>query len=221
MEKYINGLEKQQDFQRLVMVIYHVLDEVFRNGSQVAVLRSLLDTSSGYTGNEVARLSGIHPLSALKALTVLEQLGIINRQRGGRDHIFTLNRNHYMVQRVIVPLYQAEKDLLKEITKTIAAVLKRSVLKATIFGSVAKRAETPLSDFDLCCIVKTESQKELARNLLNSNSRKLHQTFGIKVAPMFFTLREMKAKSKTPLIRDIVAHGLNIAGKEVKVLLHD
>jgi predicted nucleotidyltransferase len=203
-----------------IMIIYHILDEVFRNGSQVAVLRSLLDTNSGYTGNEVARLSGIHPLSALKALTVLEQLGIVHRQRGGRDHIFTLNRSHYLVQYVITPIYKAEQELLKEITRTIAALLKRSVLNATIFGSIAKRTETAMSDFDLCCVVKTESQKELVRNLLNSNSRELHQTFGIKVAPMLFTLREMKAKSKTPLIRDIAAHGLNIVGKELKVLLH-
>ena len=203
------------------MVIYHVLDEVFRNGSQVAVLRPLLDTSSGYSGNEVARLSGIHPLSALKALTVLEQLGIVNRQRGGRDHIFTLNRNHYMVQRVIIPLYQAEQDLLKEITKTITSVLKRSVLNATIFGSVAKRVETLMSDLDLCCIVKTVTQKALVRDLLNSHSQKLHQTFGIKVAPILFTHKELKSKSKTPLVQDIVEHGLCIAGKEVKALLHD
>jgi len=138
------------------MVIYRVFGEVFRNGSQVAVLRSLLDTNSGYTGNEVARLSGIHPLSALKALTVLEQLGIVNRQRGGRDHIFTLNRSHYLVQQVIVPIYKAEQELPKEISYTIAAVLKRSVLNAMIFGSVAKRTETAMSDLDLCCIVKTE-----------------------------------------------------------------
>ncbi|MGD0591916.1 MAG: nucleotidyltransferase domain-containing protein [Bacteroidota bacterium] len=203
------------------MIIYHILDEVFRNGSRVAVLRSLLDTNSGYTGNKVARLSGMHPLSALKALTVLEQLGIVHRQRGGRDHIFTLNRSHYLVQYVIIPIYKAEQELLKEITRTIAALLKRSVLNATIFGSIAKRTETAMSDFDLCCVVKTESQKELVRNLLNSNSRKLHQTFGIKVAPMLFTLREMKAKSKTLLIRDIAAHGLDIVGKELKVLLHD
>jgi len=203
------------------MVIYHVLDEVFRNGSQVSVIRPLLDTTSGCSGNEVARMSRIHPLSALKALTVLEQLGIVNRQRGGRDHIFTLNRNHYLVKRVLVPLYQAEQDMLKEITHTITLVLKRSVLNATIFGSVAKREETPMSDFDLCCVVKTESQKEIIRNHFNSQSQKLRQTFGIRVAPIFFTLNELKSKSKTQLVHDILDHGLCIAGKELKVLLYD
>ncbi len=202
------------------MVIYRVIDEVFRNGSQVAVLRSLLDTNSGYTGNEVARLSGIHPLSALKALTVLEQLGIVNRQRGGRDHIFTLNRSHYLVHRVIEPIYKAESELHNEIRHTIAAVLKRSVLNATIFGSVAKRTETAMSDLDLCCIVKTESKKELVRNLLNSNNQKLYQTFGVRVAPILFTIKELKAKSKSPLIRDLLAHSILIAGKELKVLLN-
>ena len=53
-------------------------------------LRALIDTNSGFTGNEVARVSGMNPRSAFKALTSLENLGIVNRQIGGRDHIFTL-----------------------------------------------------------------------------------------------------------------------------------
>jgi len=134
--------------------------------------------------------------------------------------MFTLNRSHYLVQQVIVLFYKAEQELPKEISYTIAAVLKRPVLNATIFGSVAKRTETAMSDLDLCCIVKTESKKEIARNLLNSNNQKLYQTFGVKVAPILFTIKGLKAKSRSPLIRDLLAHSILIAGKELKVLLN-
>jgi predicted nucleotidyltransferase len=203
------------------LIIHRVLDEVFRSWSHVAVLRALLDTTSGCTGSEVARLSGMHPRSALKALTSLEQLGMVNRQRGGRDHIFTLNRNHVLVHDIVEHIYRSEQEFSNHIIDALAARLKRFVLSAVIFGSVAKQVETPFSDLDLCCIVKTESRKETVRGLLSSDAQKLYRTFGIKVAPLFFTLDEVKKKAKTPLVRDILDHGKLIVGKNIKVLLRD
>ncbi|MGD1046361.1 MAG: nucleotidyltransferase domain-containing protein [Bacteroidota bacterium] len=201
------------------MILYRVFDEVFRSWSHVAVLRALLDTTSGCTGNEVARLSGMHPRSAIKALTSLEQLGIVNRQRGGRDHNFTLNRNHFLVQSVVEPVYKAEQEFYQLIIHALAKKLRRVVLNATIFGSVAKRTETPFSDLDLCCIVKTEEQKESVRNLLNTDAQKLYSIFGVKVAPLFLTLEELKKKNKTHLVRDMLDHGMLVTGKKLKVLL--
>jgi DNA-binding transcriptional ArsR family regulator len=170
------------------MVIHRAFDEVFRSWSHVAVLRALLDTKSGFTGSEVARVSGMHPRSALKALTSLEQLGIVHRQRGGRDHIFTLNREHVLVRDGVLSLYHTERYFLDVIIATLAAALKRSVISAILFGSVVKREETPLSDLDLCCIVKTERQKDVVRELLSSDAPMLHRKFGIKIAPLLFTV---------------------------------
>lgn len=201
------------------MIIYRVFDEVFRSWSHVAVLRALLDTTNGYTGNEAARLSGMHPRSALKALTSLEQLGMVNRQRGGRDHIFTLNRNHILVSDVVEHIYRVEQEFAGRIIHTLASKLKRHVLSAVIFGSVAKRLETPFSDFDLCCIVKTESKKSITRELLNSDAQKLYKTFGVKIAPLLFTLDEVKKKIKTPLMQDVMNHGKLVVGKNVKDLM--
>jgi DNA-binding transcriptional ArsR family regulator len=203
------------------MVIYRVLDEVFRSWSHTAVLRALLDTASGCTGNEAARRSGMHPRSALKALTSLEDLGMVRRQRGGRDHLFTLNRSHFLVHVIVERMYSAEQEYSQAIMETLASKLQRSLLNATIFGSVAKRLETPLSDLDLCCIVKTEKQKESVRTLLNANAQNLYQSFGIKVAPLLLTLDEAKKKSKTLLVRDILDHGILVSGKNLKDLLND
>ncbi|MGA2623864.1 MAG: helix-turn-helix domain-containing protein [Bacteroidota bacterium] len=86
------------------MIMHRVLDEVLRSWSHVAVLRALMDTSTGFTGNEVARVSGMQPRSALKALSSLEELGIVRRQRGGRDHLFTLNREHFLVREALLPI---------------------------------------------------------------------------------------------------------------------
>jgi predicted nucleotidyltransferase len=203
------------------LVIHRALDEVLRSWSHVAVLRTLLDTTTGFSGNEVARLAGMHPLSALKALSSLEVLGIVRRQRGGRDHIFTLNRAHFVVREGLIGLYEAEQRLPGAIISSLAGILRRKVLSAVIFGSVARHEESPASDLDLCCVVKSETDKEKVRESLASQSTSLHETFGVKLAPLIFTLAELRKRAKAPLVEDMVAHGKLVTGKPLKTLLDD
>ena len=200
------------------MVIHRAYDEVLRSWSHVAVLRALLDTTVGFTGNEVARLSGMQPRSALKALSSLEQLGIVRRQRGGRDHLFTLNRDHYLVAEGLLPLYEAESRFPPSIEKAIVAVLEDHVVSALIFGSVVRRQETPQSDLDICCVVRSESEKGAVQERLSSEASSLSKEFGVKLAPVYLTLQELRAKARSSLVRQILKEGKSIVGKTVQEL---
>jgi predicted nucleotidyltransferase len=202
------------------MVINRTFDELFRTWSNIAVVRALLDTNIGFTGNEVARVSGMHPRSAFKALTLLEGLGIVNRQRGGRDHMFNLNREHYLVQEALLKVFQAESKFPEEIKNTLAAILKKRVYSAVIFGSAARKEENILSDLDICCIVNSNTEKLFVRDELNKKSQMMYKKFGIKLAPMFFTKTEFIRKGKTQLVKSIVSEGILITGKDPKGLLH-
>lgn len=202
------------------MVIQRALDEVFRSWSHVAVLRALIDAAAGCTGNEVARNAGMHPRSALKALTILDELGIVHRQRGGRDHLFTLNREHLLVRSAILPVYDAERKFPAALMQTLKKSLERHVMSAIIFGSVAKNGATPQSDLDLCCIVKNETTRKKVRELLQAQSPRLSSEFGVRVAPLLFTVTEFRSKSKNPLIAGIAKHGITVAGKKPRALLH-
>ncbi len=202
------------------MIIHRVFDEVFRSWSHVAVLRALLDTTTGLSGNETARVAGMHPRSALKALSSLEILGIVCRQRGGRDHIFTLNRNHALVRDAIIPMYEEERKFRERIFSVIVHVVKKYVVSAVIFGSVARKEESAGSDLDLCCIVSIAKDKDAVREKLNVASKDWNKTFGIKIAPVILTTYELKKKSRTQLVKDLINDGIVIAGKSPKVILH-
>lgn len=202
------------------MIVHRVLDEVMRSWSHVAVLRALLDTTSGFTGNEVARVAGMHPRSALKALSSLEELGIVRRQRGGRDHLFTLNRKHFLVTDALLALYASEQKFPVEIRAVLSTILKRRVICGVIFGSVAAKKETPQSDLDLCCIVREEHQKESVRDALESEAPVLYKSFGIKIAPLVLSRDEFRRRSKTPLIRGIIEHGQLVTGTHPRKLLN-
>ncbi len=201
------------------MAIHRAFDEVFRSWSHVAVLRTLVDTTTGRTGNEVARLSGMHPLTALKALSSLEELGIVRRQRGGRDHIFTLNRDHFLVKNAVSILYQSERQFEEEIYSSLSSLLRNKTVNVTVFGSTARHEETSLSDLDTCCVVRSDKDREALRSLLNQESSRLYREFGIKIAPIFFTLAEAKTRKNAPLLRRIAKEGKLLSGKKLEELV--
>lgn len=202
------------------MVIYRVLDELFRTWSNVAAMRALLDTNTGCTGNEVARVAGMHPRSAFKALTLLEELGIVERQRGGRDHLFSLNREHYLVQEVILKVFPAESKFPEEVIKALSGILKKRVYSAVIFGSAARKEETALSDLDVCCIVNSIIDRLFVSDTLSKKSQMLYKKFGINLAPVFFLKSEFIRKRKSKLIKSIANEGILITGKHPKGLLN-
>ncbi len=201
------------------MKIYRILDEVFRTWSNIAVLRALIDTNTGYTGNEVARLSGMQPRSAIKALTLLESLGLVKRQIGGRDHIFSLNRKHYLYNGVIVKLFEIENNFLNEIINEIKSLLGKQVYSSVIFGSTARKEDTVLSDFDICIIVNSSTEQKILRDVLNQHSGYFYEKFGIKIAPIFFTKSKFQKLKKSKLFKSIVNDGILISGKHPKGLI--
>jgi len=203
------------------MVIHRAFDEVLRSWSHVAVLRAILDSAGGLTGNEIARASGMHPRSALKALTSLEELGIVHRQRGGRDHLFTLNRDHFLTREGLLPLYQAEQKYRSAIEDSLVTLLKGRVVSAVIFGSVSRKQEVPQSDLDLLCIVISDSKKRVVQEALASEAVPLYRKFGVKLAPVFFSVSELKKKRRSGLIREIRKEGKVIVGKTLEELLRD
>lgn len=202
------------------MIINRVFDEVFRTWSNVAVLRALIDTNSGFSGNEVARVAGMNPRSAFRALTLLEELGIVNRQIGGRDHIFTLNREHYVVNEVLIQLFQKELEFRNEIIEYLKSILIKRVYSAVLFGSVARKEENISSDLDICCIVNSQSDVLFVQDALDKKSQQLYKKFGVKLAPVYFIKSQFMKKKKTKLIKDIVEEGMLITGKHPKGLIN-
>lgn len=195
------------------MLFHRSLNEVFRSWTHVAVLRVLRDTTVGFTGNQVAREARMHPRSAFKALTALEMLGMIRRQRGGRDHLFTLNRDHILLVEGVLPLLDMERLMIDRLEAELRSLLQRKVVTAILFGSVARKEETPGSDLDLCCIVDGEKKSTVVQNALHTSAPHFYRSFGVKIAPIFLTGTEFLRKSGTPLMKAILSEGRIIVGR--------
>ncbi len=204
------------------MVFYQVLDHVFSTWSHIVVLRGLQDSAHGMTGREIARLSKMSHRSCLRALTELEELAVIIRYRGGRDHIFSLNREHVLVTQGILPALRLEREFLVGLNRVLSKLLGKWVESMILFGSVARKQETIGSDLDLCLVVTSKEMKEKVEELIYDAAPEISRQYGVNLAPLFLTVKEFSRKARlnqSPVNR-ILKEGIVITGKTLRELSH-
>ncbi len=202
------------------MIFYHVLDEVFATWSHIAVLRVMQNSARGMTGREIARLSGMNHRSCLKALSALESLSIVIRIRGGRDHLFMLNHEHFLVKEGILPLMRTERNFTKELSALLKRSLARETASIVLFGSVARREEKNESDVDVCFVVKQSIEKEKVRNRIHKLLPLIRKRFGANLSPLLLTVAEFSKKARRghPPVSSIMKEGIVLSGKKLSEL---
>jgi predicted nucleotidyltransferase len=203
------------------MIFHRVFDHVFSTWSRIAVLRVLQDTAHPLTGREVARVAGMSHRSCLNALTALEDLHLITRQRGGRDHLFALNRDHVLVTGAILPLLEQERKFLGDLIGFIKPKLAKVTESVILFGSVARKDEAVASDVDVCLVVQTNKGKKRAQEIVHALAPECQRRYGAHLAPLIFTDAEFKRNNrlkKSP-VPEIVRDGQVITGCPIRRLL--
>ncbi len=201
------------------MRINNVLDELFTRKSNISVTRALKNYNTGISGREISRIVGLTAKNTLSTLTFLEDLGLVNRIRGGREHLFTLNRSSYLVEKAILPLLKTEEEFALEISSMVKSALQRKVEAVIIFGSVARKEETGMSDLDLC-IVSDKSDR--IEEVVNKLRQQMHEVYNINISPLYISKKDFlkKAKKNQPPVHDIVKEGIVVVGQSMKRILN-
>lgn len=204
------------------MIINRVLDEIFSRWSNVAVLRALNKYAVGISGREVARVGGISVKNCFTALNDLEDIGIVHRVRGGRDHLFTLNRDHFLVRQGIIPLLEFEQQFSEVIFNDIKRMLKKKCNSVYLFGSVARKEEKAGSDLDLCIIYDNANQKNLIEESLTEVQSEFHKKYFVNISPFLITVNDFvkRAKKNKPPVNEIIKDGILIFGNSIDKLLN-
>jgi predicted nucleotidyltransferase len=199
------------------MLINNILNAVFSARSNIIILRAMINYNAGITGREVSRVSGLSPRACLNTLTALENIGIVKRLRGGRDHLFVINREHYLVTEAIIPLLNAETVFLEAIKKDIRAKLKNKCNSVYIFGSVARKDESTDSDFDICIVMNSSKERQILEEEISELRSRTFLKYGITLSPLFITLKEFvnKYNSDKPPVNNIVKEGILIYGSKI------
>jgi len=202
------------------MLINKFLEKVFSAPSNVTVLRILNERVTGLTGRETARLAGITHRSALKTLSTLESLKIVKRQTGGRDYLFTLNRNNYIAQNIITKIFENEQQFFFKIKSLIKKRIGKYSTSLIIFGSVARKEEKIDSDLDLCIVFQKD--KNILAEKVHLLADDLMEYFSVHLAPFYISKSEFKRRAKIGKapIKDVIENGIVISGKPINILIH-
>lgn len=205
------------------MIIHKILDHVFATWSNIAVLRVLNKVKTGLSGREIAKQANMSAPSSLEALSSLESLNIVTRQRGGREHFFFLNREHYIVKRIINPILNTEKKFAESIYSDIDKELGNHSLSLIVFGSTARSEEKIESDLDLCIVFSNTKMKNRIQHIITELNFSLFKKYGVSLSPFFISAAEFKKRAGTekPPIADIVRDGIVISGKAIRKLLNE
>lgn len=193
-------------------MIKTILNNLFSSRSNISVIRAMLNYNVGITGREISRLSGYSPKACHETLTSLEKLNIVKRIRGGRDHIFSLNRKHSLFTNVLLPAFEAEVKYFRSMKHDLKMNLKKYCHSAYIFGSVARNEDTPESDFDLCLVYKNNVRKKILENEIIKLKMEFFEKYGINISPLYFSQNEFinLAKRKKSPVYNILNEGIQL-----------
>ncbi len=204
------------------MIFNKILSSIFSSTSHIAVLRALQHHKIGISGREIARLSGLSPKSALSALSSLENIKIVYRAVGGRDHLFTLNRQNYLVKNGIISLLQIENKFLPQLLALIKQKLSKHCISIILFGSVARNEETIDSDMDICFVLQNKKSQKNIIPIIRDLQTQIYTEFGTSLAPIYFTSEEFRkraAKNLSP-VNNIIKEGVLVSGRPIRILTH-
>jgi predicted nucleotidyltransferase len=200
------------------MIINNILNYIFTNSGNLAVLRVLNERVVGISGRETARLAGVSLRSAQLSLDNLVNLKIVKRQVGGREHLFTLNRESFISEEIITKLFSAEQKFKNSIYKEITKNLNPLAESIILFGSVARKEESLQSDLDLCIVYLKNKNK--IEKIVSSLRDELYDKFGVTLAPFYITRSEFKIRAKKNIspVNEIIKEGIVISGLSLNIL---
>ena len=197
------------------------LDKVLPSKSKIRILRYLVNYGREIPVREFSREIGMAPPNMLKTLKGLEEENIVIKRQFGRSVVYSLSKGHFLVDKIIIPLFKNEAMAKNELAKKIKKYIKFSFESIILFGSIAREEEGARSDIDIAFIIKDSSNVEkVEKNILSINPI-LSKYFGNTISPIVIEKSDFikRLKKGDRLISSIVKEGEVIGGKLISDLL--
>lgn len=110
--------------------------------------------------SEIAKNIGVSKSRASEVLKILENKGILTSKKIGRSLIYKINENNKKAIEILKFVKKISLNDIEEIKKSIIPILKKhGVIRASIFGSVARGEAKEGSDIDI--LVELPKEKSL------------------------------------------------------------
>lgn len=189
------------------MVTEKSLDNILNSKSKIAIIRLFVSKTPDFkaTGREIAKLTRFSPPAAHAALKELFNQGVLKLDNIGKQHIYSLDNNNRVVQKILKPMFKEEVSLRDELKDFLVkqidkAGIKEKILSIILYGSLQRGEAHHESDVDIAVIIKRQKdKKEIEDKFLNEISVKFYDYFKAHLDVYIKTKDEFRARLKKNL----------------------
>ncbi|MDP3041348.1 MAG: winged helix-turn-helix domain-containing protein [Candidatus Omnitrophota bacterium] len=185
------------------MVTTFQVEDIVDSPSKLAILRVFASRRGlKATGRQIAKLVGYSAPSTHDSLKNLYERNILKLDIIGKQHIYALNEEDRIVQKIIRPLFAAESNFKNEIRDFLLDEFKKNKIKAKIaslilYGSMQTEKAKKGSDVDVAVVVFRASDLRLVENVFSSETiPRFKAYFGVHVDPYIKSANEFKQRLK-------------------------
>ncbi len=179
------------------------IDDVIDSPLKVAILRILTSRHDfKATGRQIAKLSGYSVPSTHESLKDLYSRNILNFEIIGKQHIYSLNEEDRIVQKIIRPMFKVESGIKGEIRDFLLEELKKAGLKKDVislifYGSAQKETAKTGSDVDIAVIVsKTATVRRVTDVFITMIALRFKSYFGMQLDAYVKSAAEFRRRIK-------------------------
>ncbi len=206
------------------MAIGKSLDNILNSKLKIAIIRLFVSKTGEFkaTGRGIAKLTRFSPPAAHAALKELYNQGVLNLDSIGKQHIYSLDNNNRIVQKILRPMFKEEislKDELKDflIKQLQETGIKKRLVSLLLYGSLQRGVTHDKSDVDIAIIIKNKKdKKEIEEKFLNEISVKFYDYFKAHLDTYIKTKEEfrIRLKKNLPPVSTLMKAYSVIYGKE-------
>jgi predicted nucleotidyltransferase len=164
------------------------INDIIAAPSKLAILRILVSHPGlKATGREIAKLSGYSAPSTHESLKDLQSRNILTIEIIGKQHIYALNENDRIVQKIIRPMFKAESGVKEEIRDFLLNQMKKlgvrkRLISLILYGSAQRGAVVKGSDVDIAVILSKATDVERMTDLFVSTiAPQFRAYFGVQL----------------------------------------
>ena len=179
------------------------IEEIIDSPSKLAILRVFtVHRGLKATGRQIAKLIGYSAPSTHESLKDLQDRNILKLDIIGKQHIYALNEDDRIVQKIIRPMFAAERNLKNEIRDFLLNEFKRTKIKAKIaslilYGSMQTETAKKDSDIDVAVVVsRIVDLKSVEDAFFLEIIPRFKAYFGVQVDPYIKSATEFKNRLK-------------------------
>jgi predicted nucleotidyltransferase len=185
------------------MVTTFQVESIIDSPSKLAILRVFASRRGlKATGRQIAKLVGYSAPSTHESLKNLHERNILKLDIIGKQHIYTLNEEDRIVQKIIRPMFAAESNFKNEIRNFLLDEFKKTKIKAKIaslilYGSVQTEKAKRGSDVDVAVVVSRAADIRPVEDAFSSEiSPRFKAYFGVQIDPYIKSEDEFKQRLK-------------------------